>query len=282
MQTSDMASGRGLEAWSRRIVCIFGALGIVGGLGTVSSFAGESCDGCGGATSVNREIYVRRAVTGYPLPSSAVGKRQRGSGSGFFVNKTDVVTNHHVIDTCAGLTVRIGEHGDWLGAGLIASDATHDLAVLRVDVSMDSAAILMDPREEKPPDHLTIIGYPELRRLLVKPVALAGTLMRPERWGREPVFALHAIVRHGHSGSPVIDPHGLVVGVIAKRVNPLDFYRKTGRLDDENIGVAISAAVLDRFLQEHEVPHKMATAGEPATDPLADAWSYVAQVGCWK
>jgi S1-C subfamily serine protease len=282
MQTSGAAPERGHESWTRCIVRIFVALVIVGGATTASSVASESCDGCDGAASADRETYVRRAITGYPLPPSAVGKRQRGSGSGFFVNKTDLVTNHHVIDGCGGLTARVGEHGNWLGAALIASDAARDLAVLRVDASMDPVAVLMDPREEKPPQSLTIIGYPELRRLLVKPVALPASLERPDLWGEGPAFALHAIVRHGHSGSPVIDPHGLVVGIISKRVNPLALYRKTGRLDDENIGVAISAAVLDRFLQEHEIPHAIAKMGKPAADPLADAWRYVAQVGCWK
>jgi S1-C subfamily serine protease len=283
MQASSTASRRKFGLWSRCIAPIVVTLGIVAAMATTSSRASDSCGDCDGVATAERETYLRRAVTGYPLPSSAIGKRQRGSGSGFFVNNTDLVTNHHVIDGCSGLTARVGEHGNWLAAELIGSDAGRDLAVLRTEASVEPAAVLLAPQSEKAPESLTIVGYPELRRLVVKPVAFEATLERPDRWGEGALFALHAIVRHGHSGSPVIDPNGLVVGVISKRVNPLALYRKTGRVDDENIGIAISAAVLDQFLREKSVPHTMAKAGERVADrPSSGTPAYIAQVGCWK
>jgi S1-C subfamily serine protease len=220
-------------------------------------------------------------VDGRPLPADIVGKRQRGSGSGFFVNKADLVTNHHVVDGCTGITARIGAHGNWLRAILIASDAARDLAVVRVDASVTLVATLADPRARRTPVNLMIVGYPELRRLTVKPVTILGTLERPELWGKGPVFQLHAIVRHGHSGSPVIDEQGLVVGVVTKRVNPLSLYRKTGKVDDENIGLAVAATELEQFLREKEIPFLAAEAENTSRDQPVDPSTYVAQVGCW-
>jgi serine protease Do len=248
-----------------------------------ASYAGIDVGVAGAADNARsaREAYIRGAVRGAALPNSVIGKRQHASGSGFFVNRTDLVTNNHVIEGCSGLTARIGEGGSWRGAMLVGSDAAHDLALLRVDAAVDRAAILMSPRSGEPPQSVTIVGYPELRRVVVKPVTVTGSLERPELWGRGAAFLLHATVRHGHSGSPVIDEEGRVVGVVAKRVNPLSLYRKTGKVDDENIGVAVSAAVLEQFLRDKDISFVMAEAGNTSRDQLADASTYVAQVGCW-
>lgn len=230
----------------------------------------------------DREAYIRRAVRGSPLPHTVVGKRQRGSGSGFFINRTELVTNHHVVDGCSGLTVRVGGSSAWMSATLIASDALNDLAVVRVDGAVERTAVLSGRDRSDAPKALTIIGYPELRRVVVKPVAVEATLASSDHWGRGRAFAVRAIVRHGHSGSPVIDDRGLVVGVITKRVNPLSLYRKTGRIEEKNIGVAVSASVLERFLKENAISHEVARTGKSEGDFLADAWRYVAQIGCWK
>jgi S1-C subfamily serine protease len=270
------------------------ALAILGWFFGLSA-AAETCNDCAASHAVvdpkgavaagdidsDRQAYIRRAVRGPALPNSVTGKRQRASGSGFFVNGSDLVTNHHVIDGCSALTARIGDGGFWRGAVLLGSDAMHDLAVLRVDASVERAAILMSPRSGEPPQQITIIGYPELRRVVVRPVTVMGTIERPELWGRGAAFLLHAVVRHGHSGSPVVDPHGRVVGVVAKRVDPLSLYRKTGKVDDENIGVAVSAAVLEQFLREKDISFVTAEAGNTSRDQFIDPSSYVAQVGCW-
>src|SRR5690606_8048673 len=109
-----------------------------------------------------------------------------------------------------------------------------------------------------------------------------ATLANAGLWGNKRVFTVRAIVRHGHSGSPVIDDRGLVVGVIAKRVNPVSLYRKTGRTEDKNIGLVVSASTLERFLRENAISHAVGGEGRSGAGSLDAAQYYVAQVGCWK
>lgn len=236
--------------------------------------------------SRGREEYVRRAVTGRPLPAEVAGKRQRGSGSGFFVGRSEVVTNHHVVDGCGAVTVRLHGRGDWWAATVVGSDGGRDLAVLRAAGTSDRFATFRAAAPGgKQPQRLTIIGYPELGHVVVKPVVVeAEPEIRDLAAGR-PAFRLRGTVRHGMSGSPVLDEEGRVLGVISRRVNPLARYRATGQLSDVNIGLAVSTGVVLEFLREHRIDFRQedaASAGRKAAAPRAAVPPYVAQIGCWK
>lgn len=236
--------------------------------------------------SRDREEYIRRAVAGRPLPAEVAGKRQRGSGSGFFVGRSEVVTNHHVVDGCGAVTVRLHGRGEWWGATVVGSDGRRDLAVLRAAGTTDRFATFRAAAPGgKQPQRLTIIGYPELGHVVVKPVVVEAAPEIRDLAAGHPAFRLRGTVRHGMSGSPVVDEEGRVLGVISRRVNPLAHYRATGQLSDFNIGLAVSTSVVVEFLREHQIDFRQedaASSDRKAAAPPAAVPPYVAQIGCWK
>lgn len=239
----------------------------------------------GADPSQGREEYVRRAVIGRPLPAEVIGKRQRGSGSGFFVGRQEVVTNHHVIDGCGAVTVRLHGRGDWWAANVVGSDGHRDLAVVRAAGATDQFATFRAAAlAARPPEQLTIIGYPELGHVVVKPVVVKARPEISDLLAGRPAFRLRGTVRHGMSGSPVLDEQGRVLGVISRRVNPLARYRATGELPDVDIGLAVSTGVVLEFLREHRIEFRqedVSSARRAAGVPLEVVPPYVAQIGCW-
>src|SRR5262249_45320304 len=75
-------------------------------------------------------------VVDVPVASaaSAFGRESQGEGSGFVLDKAGhIVTNEHVIDGAASITVHF-EDGTKATASVVGSDPSSDIAVLKVDV----------------------------------------------------------------------------------------------------------------------------------------------------
>ena len=66
-----------------------------------------------------------------------VAKADEWTGTGFALKGKYVITNHHVVDGARSLQVR-GIRGDFTkmyNAVVVASDAAHDMAIIRIEDS---------------------------------------------------------------------------------------------------------------------------------------------------
>jgi S1-C subfamily serine protease len=212
--------------------------------------------------------------------------RPRRSGSGFFVDATRLVTNHHVAAGCSRLAVRIGGRGAWGAARLKASDPELDLALLESDLAASRSASF-DMATVARPERLAIVGYPARARLVGgsgdgAPSLVAASATAADLGARSAMFPLSGDVRQGHSGSPVLDETGAVVGVVAKKVYTLHLVGLTGRVED-GAGLAIGRAAVLGFLARQGVGYRTdaAPAPLPPERRLDDARSFVAQIRCW-
>ncbi len=106
--------------------------------------------GCAAPRSADSEgsesPYTR--VYNEVLPSVVVvhvadNGRKVGQGSGFAIDPQTIVTNHHVVDPGATVTVRLAD-GEWADASIVGSDRHSDLAVL------DGVALLAEFVAEVP------------------------------------------------------------------------------------------------------------------------------------
>jgi hypothetical protein len=90
-------------------------------------------------------------------------------------------------------------------------------------------------------------------------------------------------VRRGHSGSPLLDGAGNVVGVVNATYDTAKFFRARGHLPDAR-GFGASAEAAMRFLRANGVEPATSVAmpalGKEAV--LDKARRFVAQVGCWR
>jgi S1-C subfamily serine protease len=163
---------------------------------------------------------------------------RRGNGAGTIWHPQGlIVTNAHV----AGRgPLKVGlRDGRTLPAKILAQDPNRDLAALRVEASDLTSVQLGDSQRLRPGEWVMAVGHP----WGVVGAATAGVVIgvgteRPEGQfdGRDwVVVSLH--MRPGHSGGPLVDVRGRLVGINTMISGP-------------DVGMAIPVHVVVEFLRQ--------------------------------
>ena len=183
------------------------------------------------ALSVN-EIY-RRAYKGVveisvtsqtSSPPNAFGggsQTQKAQGSGFvYDSKGDIVTNQHVVDGAQSVSVRFW-NGKTYDAHVVGTDASTDLAVIRVDAprSLLHPLTLGDSSSLTVGDGVVAIGSPfGLEETVTSGIvsALHRQMTSPSGFAINDSIQTDAAINHGNSGGPLLDTQARVVGVTSQ------------------------------------------------------------------
>ena len=180
--------------------------------------------------------------------SSATAQGQ-ATGSGFVVDESGlIVTNEHVIDGAQQVTVKIGTQGKELPAEIVGADASHDLALLKVDADGLKALPLGDSSKVEVGDNTYAIGNPYgLDHTLTTGVvsALNRTLQAPDGSELGGAIQTDAALNPGNSGGPLLDEDGQVIGVNAQIA--------TGGTEgggNVGIGFAIPTSTVKQFVSQ--------------------------------
>lgn len=179
-------------------------------------------------------------------------------GSGFAVSRDLVVTNAHVIAGGKHIVVT-DQEGDY-DAVPIEFDPEFDLAVLRVP-GLDLRPLSIDPHYVTRGTDAAVLGYPRVGYSSPFNSQPAGVLALLDATGMDiygnklttrEIYEIQALVRQGNSGGPLVEPNGLVIGVVFSRAT-----------DNANLGYALaSPSVLKRVQQaEHEPADERANTG---------------------
>lgn len=179
------------------------------------------------------------------------GRRGAGAGSIWHADGL-IVTNAHVVLARHGqvsdaLSVTL-QDGRELPARVLATDTAHDLAALRVQAAGLPTIEIGDSRRLHPGDLVLALGYP----FGVKGGATSGVVIGtgahlPELGDahREWIAAsLH--LRPGHSGGPMVDSQGRLVGINTLMTGP-------------EVGAAVPVHIAVEFLKR--------VLGRPASPP---------------
>ncbi|UEM20093.1 serine protease [Skermanella mucosa] len=210
----------------------------------------------------------------------------RSAGSGFFINgQGQVLTGFHVVAHCAALTVSTVEGGR-KPASVVASDQGMDLAVLQAKAKPKRFA-RFDPAPGRSRGiDASVVGYPALGAATVVPSRTAV-----EAWpaqvtsdfaGGGTEFSVEGRIRAGHSGSPVLDGTGRVIGMIRSKVDEVTTFRETGRFVDD-VAQAVTNETIFRFLAPRNISYATRARGPELSgdDLLERAGAYSARVECW-
>jgi S1-C subfamily serine protease len=151
-----------------------------------------------------------------------------------------IVTNAHVIAGRGELHVALND-GSTYHAQIIAQDTDHDLAALSINASDLPVIEPGDSRQLRPGEWVMALGHP----FGVLNAATGGVVIGMGQQLGDIQFrngadwlAVNLRLRPGHSGGPLVDARGRLVGVNTIMNGP-------------EVGVAIPVHVVKAFLKEH-------------------------------
>ena len=149
----------------------------------------------------------------------APGRRGVSTGSAFFVTGSgDLLTNYHVVAGAKRVIAHLAD-GEALEAERVADDPESDLALLRISAIGDPLPLRRDATLREGETVFTV-GYPALPHrwdaVLGRGEAQArfGAVYDATVSANAPGVALDLAVRPGHSGGPLLNAQGEVVGVV--------------------------------------------------------------------
>lgn len=164
-----------------------------------------------------------------------------GAGTGFFVSADGyLVTNRHVVENVDATYTVITADGTEYAATVLDRDPVNDLAVLRVEGSAFPTLELGDSDAIQIGERAIAIGYALGRFTNTVSVGVVSGLGRDIRAtsglgqleALEDLIQTDAAINPGNSGGPLLDTHGLVIGVNVAMAQ-----------GSQNIGFAIPANV---------------------------------------
>jgi S1-C subfamily serine protease len=135
-----------------------------------------------------------------------------GQGSGFFVDSQGtLITNYHVIEKASGAIVKTSDGAYYVVEGVLAEDAKHDLAVLKVAGRNFAFLPLGDSTKLSVGDRVIAVGSP----LGLESTVSDGIVSSLREDGESKVIQTTAPMSPGSSGGVLLNSRGQVIGVTA-------------------------------------------------------------------
>lgn len=156
------------------------------------------------------------------------------AGSGFFIDdQGTIVTNYHVIDQGAAMSVETTDGGSYDVKEVVDFSPVYDLAVLKIDVS-GNPYLSFSSEETRTGEKVYAVGS-ALGTLTGS--FTEGTVSSTSRTiGLIDCIQMDAAISHGNSGGPLVNSYGDVVGI-----NTFSY------TDGENLNLAIKPSMLERL-----------------------------------
>jgi len=227
MTAGQMGCVRPLRTPNVTLAAALAAGALIGAGGGAATYAALS--------SGNGSTVVRQVTVSDTQPASSAGNLSvqsiyqlankgvveitagQGQGSGFVYDADGhIITNEHVVAGASSVSVRFW-NGKTFKASVVGTDASTDLAVLKVDAPVsqlfplslgDSSALVVG-------DQVVAIG---------SPFGLEGTvtsgivreMTSPNHFAIDNSIQTDAAINHGNSGGPLLNAQGKVVGVTSQ------------------------------------------------------------------
>jgi len=237
-----------------------------------------------GDFSKSAAVATKPAPPSGPEAPAGAAPKKGGSkaGTGFVISPNGhIVTNQHVVAGCGEIRGNLtGEPSTTLRLG--SSDESNHLALLQGPAASFKEYARIRDRTIRSGDSVVAIGFPYHGLLTSDFTVTTGIVSSLSGLLNDTRFLqISAAVQPGNSGGPLLDTGGLIVGMVAAKINALKFVRATGNIP-ENINFAIKTGMIRDFLDNSVVPYQTAEPkGEQKTTDIAGAArSYTLLISC--
>ena len=201
------------------------------------------------------EVIAQEQAADSPFPGGSSGEAT-AQGSGFLYDSAGhVIPHQHVVDGASSVSVRFAS-GQTVHAEIVGTDASTDVAVLKVDSvpSSAKALVLGDSDGVQVGDGVVAIGSPfGLTGTVTSGIvsAVGREIDSPNNYAIEGAIQTDAAINHGNSGGPLFDMRGRVIGVNAQI--------KSDSGGNDGVGFAIPSStvrsIATRLIQSGSVQH---------------------------
>ena len=164
------------------------------------------------AMTVNSVVGITTEATTNIFGQEAVSA---SAGTGFILTEDGyIITNHHVIDGADTITVTLYS-GEKYTAELVGSDASYDIAVLKIDAEGLQAVSVGDSDNLQVGEAVIAIGNPLGELTFTMTDGVISALDREINTDGNPqnMLQTNAAINSGNSGGPLFDMDGNVIGV---------------------------------------------------------------------
>jgi S1-C subfamily serine protease len=192
------------------------------------------------------EDIVSRAA-----PAVVLIKSPTSTGTGFFVTQDLLLTNAHVVQSHAFVTVRLAS-GQSLQGRVERTTPDLDLAVVRAVARPDTNQILQlgSASIVRPGQEVIAIGSP----LGLQNTVTRGIVSALRNTGGVELIQTDAAINPGNSGGPLLDRDGRVIGVTTLKV----------MRGAESLGFAVAIAHAVPLIEGRAVPTGLGTPQAPS------------------
>jgi S1-C subfamily serine protease len=206
------------------------------------------------------------------------------SGTGFYINRENIVTNRHVVENCRNIALR-GAVEPTL-ASIVVIDQNLDLALLKVDTPPKKVPYLRINYDKVAPDDILFtVGYPldhsKTGDYVIREAKVLYVSDRTEKT-KFTNIQFTDIVDHGNSGGPLLDKNSNIIGVVTAKLTTYD--PKDPENTKKNMGMAIGVDGLIDFLKRNHVFYASNATYDIFTNYKIDrlAKDYVVNIHCVK
>ena len=209
--------------------------------------------------------------------------KARSSGTGFAVSLSgNILTNNHVVKDCG--EIRLPATGKT--AKFVVADEANDLAVIKLEGGVKSAATIYQPDDLKQGEQVVVFGYP-LEGYLPSTgnitQGIVSALAGPNN--NTSIIQITAPIQPGSSGGPVLNLKGQVVGVVVGKANAMGIAKIIGDIP-QNVNFAVAGRTVKSFLDGNRIEYQKGAGYFSFTKSVAgladEARDYSVKIECWK
>ncbi len=177
-----------------------------------------------------------------------------GSGTGFVVSSEGyILTNAHVVDGAAKITVKVFGEDEEREATLIGSDTETDIAVLKVEGASLQPLKLGDSDQVRVGEYVLAIGNPLSSDELANTITF-GIISATKREVTidnytNSYLQTDAAINFGNSGGPLINLSGEVIGINSAKTITAGYDELGNAVSAEGIGFALPINQVQKIME---------------------------------